>query len=515
MKRALLSVSDKRGIVELAQGLQSEGYVLVSSGGTARVLREAGLTVESVDQVTGHPEILGGRVKTLHPRIHGGLLARDDDEQLRELADHGIDPFDVLVVNLYPFRETVAREGVTPQEVVEQIDIGGPAMVRAAAKTHERVSVVVDPTEYDALLAAVRAGGADAATRRRWARQAFAHTAAYDGAIVRWFDQQGEQDTGDAADATLPPTLHLALERSEVLRYGENPHQSGARYREVGVRGMWDDVVQHKGSPLSFLNLFDAEAAWRLANNLGQGTVVIVKHANPCGVARRPSLAEAYGKAFEADPVSAFGGVVALLGTVDAVTASQIMANAKADVVIASRYEPAALELLMAKRKAMRVLEAPEPLQRVLDVRSLDAGLLVQTADTVNLDRASWTVATERQPTDAEWSDMTFAWQVCATVGSNAIVLAKDEVAVGIGAGQQSRVDAGQIAARKAAGRAHGGACASDAFYPFRDGLDAAAEAGATAVIQPGGSVRDDEVIAAANEHGIAMVLTGERHFKH
>ena len=505
-------MSDKRGLVPLAEGLVAAGVELVSSGGTARTLREAGIPVHGVDEVTGHPEILGGRVKTLHPRIHGGLLARDDEEQLRELADHGIEPFDLLVVNLYPFRETVAQEGVTPGEVVEQIDIGGPAMIRAAAKTHERVAVVVDPSDYDALLAEVQAGGPNAATRRRWARKAFAHTAAYDTAIVRWFDTL---DDLSEAPAALPETLHLALERAEVLRYGENPHQAGARYREVGTRGMWDDVVQHKGSPLSFLNLFDAEAAWRLAHQLGEGTVVIVKHANPCGVARADSLAEGYARAFDADPTSAFGGVVALHGVVDVATAERILANAKADVLIARGYQDEALALLQSKRKAMRVLEAPAPLERGLDVRTLDAGLLVQTSDVVTLDRSTWSVATERAPSEAEWRDMTFAWQVCAAVGSNAIVLAKDEVAVGIGAGQQSRVDAGNIAARKADGRAAGGACASDAFYPFRDGLDAAAAAGATAVIQPGGSVRDDEVIAAANEHGITMVLTGERHFRH
>ena len=509
MKRALVSVSDKRGLVDLGRGLADAGILIVSSGGTARALREAGVPVEAVDEVTGHPEILGGRVKTLHPRIHGGLLARDDEDHLRELAEHGIEPFDLLVVNLYPFREAAARADASEADVIEQIDIGGPAMLRAAAKTHERVAVVVDPGDYGALLDSLSSGGPDRAARRRLARKAFAHTAAYDAAIVRWMDATAPEPE------SLPPTLHLALERAEVLRYGENPHQQGARYREIGVHGMWDEAIQHKGSPLSFLNLFDAEAAWRLAHRFEGPAAVIVKHANPCGVALGATIEEAYRRAFDGDPVSAFGGVVALNRVVDAATATRIMANAKADVLIARGFDEDALAILQAKRKAMRVLEAPGPLPRGLDARSLDAGMLVQTPDVVSLDRSGWTVPTQRSPSEAEWRDLSFAWQVCAAVGSNAIVLAKDETAVGIGAGQQSRVDAARIAGRKADGRARGGACASDAFYPFRDGLDAAAEAGATAVIQPGGSVRDPEVIAAADEHGIAMVLTGERHFRH
>ncbi len=509
MKRALVSVSDKRGVVELARGLERAGVELVSSGGTARVLREANVAVRSVEEVTGHAEILDGRVKTLHPRIHGGLLARDEPAQLQELSRHGIEPFDLLVVNLYPFREAAARQDASEAEVVEQIDIGGPAMIRAAAKTHERVAVVVDPGDYGELLASLVDGGPDAASRRRLARKAFAHTAAYDAAIVRWLDAT------DPEPVPLPPTLHLALERAEVLRYGENPHQHGARYREIGARGVWDEAVQHKGSALSFLNLFDAEAAWRLAHRFERPAAVIVKHANPCGVALGDGIEDAYRRAFEGDPVSAFGGVVALNRTVDRATAEALMANPKADVLIARGYEEEALAALRSKRKAMRVLEAPAPQARGLDLRSLDAGLLVQTADVVRLDRDAWTVPTRRAPSDAEWRDLTFAWLVCAAVGSNAIVLAKDEMAVGVGAGQQSRVDAARIAGGKAGDRARGGACASDAFYPFRDGLDAAADAGATAVVQPGGSVRDDEVIAAADEHGIAMVLTGERHFRH
>jgi len=513
MKRALLSVSDKRGVVDLARGLVEAGIEIVSSGGTARALREVGLLVTAVDRVTGHPEILGGRVKTLHPSIHGGLLARDDDEQLRELARYGIEPFDLLVVNLYPFREAAARSDASEAEVIEQIDIGGPAMLRAGAKTHERVAVVVDPNDYGDILTSLSSGGPDAAARRRLARKAFAHTASYDAAIVRWLDAT------DPEPEPLPPTLHLALERAEVLRYGENPHQAGARYREIGVHGMWDESIQHKGAKLSFLNLFDAEAAWRLAHRLAHRldapAAVIVKHANPCGVAVASTMHDAYRRAFDADPLSAFGGVVALAGVVDVATAAAVMANAKADVLIASGFDDDALELLSSKRKAMRVLEAPAPLPRGLDARSLDGGLLVQTPDWLNLDRTSWQVPTRRKPSEAEWTDLAFAWLVCAAVGSNAIVLAKDRVAVGVGAGQQSRVDAAAIAVRKADGRAHGGACASDAFFPFRDGLDTAAEAGVAAVIQPGGSVRDAELVAAADELGIAMVMTAERHFRH
>ena len=509
MKRALLSVSDKRGLTELARGLLEEGFELVSSGGTARHLRAADLLVTTVEEVTESPEILGGRVKTLHPSIHGGLLARADAEHLAEIERHGIAPFDLLVVNLYPFRETAARPGAEPAAVVEQIDIGGPAMIRAGAKTHDRVTVVVDPNDYETVLTAFRSGGPDARVRRGLARKAFAHTAAYDAAIVDWFDATAEEP------AALPPTLHLAYERVDVLRYGENPHQQGARYRALGTAGFWDGAVQLKGTAPSFLNLYDAEAAWRLAHAFEGPAAVVVKHANPCGVAVADEIAHAYERAFACDPLSAFGGVVALNRDVDVATARAVMGNPKADVVIAPRYEEEALSVLRGKRKAMRVFEAPAPREAGLDLRSASGGLLVQTADRVTVDPSGWSVPTRRSPSEEEWGDLVFAWRVCAAASSNAIVLAKDGAAVGIGAGQQSRVDAGRIAARKADGRARGGACASDAFFPFRDGLDAAAEAGVTAVIQPGGSVRDDELVAAANDHGMAMVLTGMRHFRH
>ena len=540
MPTALLSVSDKTGLVPLAKGLHEAGFDLISSGGTYAALREADVPVRQVAEVTGFPEILGGRVKTLHPSIHGGILARDLPEHLRQLEEQGIEAIDVVVVNLYPFRETVARPDVTPAQAVEQIDIGGPAMVRAAAKNHERVWVVVDPADYPLLLDSLRDPAEGQRARREFARKAFAHTASYDAAIADYLggsggprSGSGGHETGGAgnegasagrqgasagepgASDVLPERLTIHLQRAQELRYGENPHQRGARYRESGREGWWDDAVQHKGAALSYLNVFDADAAWRLVHEFSEPACVIVKHANPCGVALAREIGEAYERAFEADPKSAFGGIVALNRTVDEATAARIMANPKADLVVAPAYEQAALTLLQAKRKAMRLLSAPAPGARERELRRIDGGFLVQEPDTVDLGREGWRVVTEGQPTDEQWRDLEVAWTVCARTSSNAIVLVKRGVAVGIGAGQQSRVDAGELAAAKAAGRARGGACASDAFYPFRDGLDAAARAGVAAVIQPGGSVRDDEVIAAANEHGIAMVFTGTRHFRH
>lgn len=505
MPRALLSVSDKTGLAGFARGLTEAGFELISTGGTLRALHEAGIEAVAVEEVTGFPEIMDGRVKTLHPGIHGGLLARNSAEHMAQLAEHGITPIDLLVVNLYPFRETAARPGASDAEIIENIDIGGPAMIRAAAKTHERVLVVVDPADYDSVLAALTDGSIDE-LRLPLARKAFAHTAAYDSAIVRWLDRAAGLDA---------PSLHVTLERVSDLRYGENPHQAAALYREEGASGWWDRAEQHKGTGLSYLNVFDADAAWRLVHEFDRPACVIVKHANPCGVAVQDDIATAYAKAFECDPKSAFGGIVALNRTVDADVAVQVMDNAKADLLIAPGYTPEALERLTAGRKAMRVLSAPQPGHDALELRRVDGGFLVQERDSVGGHQDAWQTVTERQPSEAELADMQLAWTVCAYTGSNAIVLAKDGVAWGIGAGQQSRVDSAEIAARKADGRAAGGACASDAFYPFRDGLDAAAAAGATAVIQPGGSVRDPEIIEAADGHGIAMVFTGRRHFRH
>ncbi len=505
--RALLSVYDKTGIVDLGRGLVDLGWEIVSSGGTAGALADAGVAVTEVAEITQAPEMLGGRVKTLHPVIHGGILAdRSNPAHLADLEGRGIAPIDLVVGNLYPF---------TSDPGIELIDIGGPTMVRAAAKNHAHVGIVVDPADYDGVLAELRAdGGLSTATRHRLARAAFAHTAAYDAAIVAWFDDGADGSDEVGAAGPLPDSLHLALDRVQELRYGENPHQVGARYREVGRRGWWDDATVHGGKAMSYLNLFDTEAAWRLVHTLGdEPTAVVIKHANPCGAAVGPDIASAYVAAHECDPVSAFGGIVAVNRPVTLAMAEPLV-EVFTEVVVAPSFEPDALAALQAKPN-LRILEAPTPLWPELEVRSIDAGLLVQTTDTVTVDRAAWTVATERAPTDAEWADLEFAWRVAARVSSNTIVLVKDRRAVGIGAGQQNRRDAGRIAADKAAGRAAGGACASDAFFPFRDGLDAAAEAGATAVIQPGGSMRDDEVIAAADEAGMAMVFTGERHFKH
>ncbi len=507
--RALLSVYDKTGLVDFARGLASLGFELVASGGTARTLQEAEIAHLEVAEVTNAPEMLDGRVKTLHPAIHGGILAdRSKPEHVEALKERGIGTIDLVACNLYPFR---ARPSI------EMIDVGGPTMVRAAAKNHEHVTVVVDPANYGAVLDELRRDGTTSpATRRRLARSAFAHTAAYDAAIVAWLDREGNGE-----GAALPSTLHLALERRQPLRYGENPHQVGARYGCIGEPpGWWDGVVQHGGRELSYLNLFDAEAAWRLAHELlglhqAQSAAVIVKHANPCGAAIADDLARAYAAAFAVDPISAFGGIVALPGVVDLALAQQIVANALADVLVAREFTPDALELLNTKRKNMRVLAAPPPEPEGLALRAIGGGFLVQEPDRFLTTRAQWRVVTEAVPDEQTWRDLEVAWLVCGRTSSNAIVLAKDGVACGIGCGQQNRVDSAAIAARRAAGRAEGGAAASDAFFPFRDGLDAVADAGVRAVIQPGGSLRDDEVIAAANERGVAMVLTGERHFRH
>jgi phosphoribosylaminoimidazolecarboxamide formyltransferase/IMP cyclohydrolase len=495
-----LSVFDKTGVVELARGLHELGWELLSSGGTARELSAAGLPVTDVAEITGVPAILGHRVVTLHPKVHGALLADPDDPaHVDDMAAHGIDPISLAVVNLYPFTD---RPGI------DMIDIGGPAMVRAAAKNHAHVGVVVDPGDYGDVLDEIRThGDLSPATRRRLARLAFARTASYDAAIVSWFDATDE--SGQA----LPATLHLALERAQTLRYGENPHQDGARYRRVGGASWWDGAEQHGGKELSYLNLFDAEAAWRLVNRIDAPAAVVVKHANPCGVAVAEDITTAYERAHACDPVSAFGGIVALNRRVPGALA-RALAPVFTEVVLAPSYDDDALAALLAK-KNLRVLSASAPGHEVLDMRSIDGGLLVQERDPVSLDDSSWRVVTKTQPTESEWRDLRLAWLVCAAVSSNAIVLVNDGQTVGICGGQPNRVDSARIAGERAAGRARGGGCASDAYFPFRDGLDAVVSAGARAVIQPGGSIRDGEVIDAADEHGIAMVFTGERHFRH
>ncbi|MDA8313303.1 MAG: bifunctional phosphoribosylaminoimidazolecarboxamide formyltransferase/IMP cyclohydrolase [Actinomycetota bacterium] len=499
--RALVSVYDKAGLVELARGLSELGWELVASGNTGRALEEAGIAHLEVAKVTGSPEMLGGRVKTLHPRIHGGILAdRSVPEHLADLDAQGIAPIDLVVCNLYPF---------TASPSIEMIDIGGPALVRAAAKNHAHVGVVTSPDDYAGVLAELQATGElSFDTRRHLARRAFAHTAAYDAAIVSWLD----------GDDPLPPTLHLTLERAEVCRYGENPHQHGARYRSGP--GWWDGVVQHAGTALSYLNIFDADAAWRLVHELaedaGSGTAaVVVKHANPCGAAVADDLTAAYTRALEGDPVAAFGGIVALRGEVTDEVAEAVAAGPQADVIVAGAFTSGALERLVARRKATRLLSAPAPEETGRQVRTLGAAALVQDGDVFTRSPRRWQVATERQPSRSEWADLVLAWRLCGRTTSNAVVVVSGRQAVGVGAGQQSRVAAATLAVEKAGRRAAGGAGASDGFFPFPDGLEVLARAGVSAVVQPGGSVRDGEVVAAADAAGIAMVLTGERHFRH
>jgi phosphoribosylaminoimidazolecarboxamide formyltransferase/IMP cyclohydrolase len=506
--RVLLSVYDKTGLVALAEGLGRLGHELIASGGTADALKAAGVDHTTVESVTAAPEMLSGRVKTLHPKIHGGILAdRSDRSHVADMETQGIEPIDLVVCNLYPFRDDPS---------VDLIDVGGPTMVRAAAKNFAHVGVVVDPAEYGAVLDELRREGElSLSTRRRLARAAFAHTAAYDASITTWFDTF----PGLAEEnGLLPPTVHLALEKAAPLRYGENPHQQGARYREVGRQSWWDDVVQQGGIELSYLNLYDADAAWRLVHqlaDLGSCAAVVVKHANPCGAAVAGDIVAAYDRAFDGDPMSAFGGIVALSGPVTEDLAQHLVENPKADVLVAPGFDAAAIGLLRSKRKNMRILSAPPPSAEGLHLRQISGGWLVQEPYRFASGRADWRVAGKVEPTEEQWGDLELAWRVCAAVKSNAIVLVAGGMAVGIGGGQQNRVTPGEIAAQRAAGRAKGGAAASDAFFPFRDGLDAVAAAGVAAVIQPGGSLRDDEVITAADEHGIAMILTGERQFQH
>jgi phosphoribosylaminoimidazolecarboxamide formyltransferase/IMP cyclohydrolase len=524
--RALLSTYDKTGVVDLARGLADAGWDLVSSGGTAKAVAEAGIPVTDVADLTGAPAILGHRVMTLHPKVHGGLLAdRDDPVHVADMDAHDIVGIDLVVSNLYPFGSDPADfEHGGSAGAIDLIDIGGPAMIRAGAKNHAHVAVVVDPADYEPVLAEVRADGAiSAATRLRLAAKAFATTAAYDAAVAAWF--AGEVATADATDDgaeadPLPAALRIEAAREPItLRYGENPHQRAALYRTAGADPWWAHVTQHSGVALSYLNLYDADAAWLLAHDLAQATgkvaCAIIKHANPCGAAVADTPAEAYQRAFDCDPRSAFGGIVALSVPIDPATVEEMVAAAQADVVIAPGYGDGVIEALQAKRKRTRLLEAPAPTPDPLHVRPVTGGYLVQEPHRFVTPTADWRVVTERIPTPEELADAALAFRICGWVTSNSIVLVKDGVAWGIGAGQQNRVEAGQIATAKAAGRAAGGACASDAFYPFPDGVEAAAEAGVSVVVQPGGSVKDDEVIATADRLGLAMLFTGERHFLH
>ncbi len=502
MPRALLSVYDKTGIVEFASALHALGWTLVSSGGTADTLSKAGVPVTDVAEVTGLSPILDHRVVTLHPKIHGGILAdRDKSQHLDELEQHGIDEIDLVVVNLYPFGS---------QPSVELIDIGGPAMVRAAAKNFAHVGVVVDTADYADVVEMIEGGYFGISARRVLAQKAFRITSAYDAAIASWL----ADESPDRASATVPPILTMVAERAEVLRYGENPHQTGARYRLPGVESWWDSAVQLNGKEMSYLNVLDTEAAWQLVSAFDRPAAVVVKHANPCGVALAPTIFDAYTRAHAADPVSAFGGIIAVNGEVNEATAKEI-AQIFTEVVIAPSFTAEALEILCAKEN-LRLIEAVAPFHSMaINVRSIDGGLLVQQVDEVDEPLDDFTVVTERAPNDVEWQNLLLAWQTVAATWSNAIVLANNDVVVGIGGGQPNRVDAARIAIGRAGESARGSVAASDAFFPFGDTVEELAAAGVTAVIQPGGSVRDSASITAANTHGIAMVLTGTRHFRH
>jgi phosphoribosylaminoimidazolecarboxamide formyltransferase / IMP cyclohydrolase len=539
VRRALLSVSDKTGVVEFARGLVELGVELVSTGGTARALAEAGVSVRAVEDFTGFPEMMDGRVKTLHPRLYAGLLAvRDNDEHLRAAAEHSIEPVDLVCVNLYPFEQTVARGDATPEEIVENIDIGGPTMIRAAAKNSAFAAVVVDPADYEGVLGELGEsdGRLSLPTRRRLAGSAFACTARYDAAISSWFAQREDED--------FPRQRALAYEKAAELRYGENPHQRAAYYAEVGApTHLLAGVTQLHGKELSFNNLLDLSAARELVEDFEEPACAIVKHNNPCGCALGRTAQDAYERAFAGDPVSAYGGVIALNRPVDAACA-QALSKQFIEVLLAPAFEPEALEVLTQK-KNVRLLELPDWPEPAggLEAKPVIGGLLVQDRDEVSETAEQMSVMTAKQPSDAEWQDMRFAWQVCRHVRSNAIVIARDGATIGIGAGQMSRVDAVRIAIEKAqasgsaevtearaqeggaggpGGSDGGGAnplagasLASDAFFPFADGPQLAIDAGVTAIIQPGGSVRDEEVVAVADAAGISMVATGVRHFRH
>ncbi len=503
-RRALLSVSDKTGILDLARGLVAAGIEIVSSGGTAGEIAEAGIPVTKVSDATGAPEILGGRVKTLHPKIHGGILAdRRKPEHVAELEAQGITPIDLVVCNLYPFERTVEHPSVTEDDAIEQIDIGGPAMVRAAAKNWHSVAVVVDPARYGEVLAEIQEHGeVTEETRRKLSLAAFQHTNGYDAAIARYL----------GGVEAFPDRMIIIGDKVADLRYGENPHQGAAFYRFPGASSGLAAAKQLHGKELSYNNLLDTDAAWRLVLDFAEPGAAIIKHSNPCGAALAANTFDAYRLALECDRTSAFGGIVALNRTCDPATATAI-SEIFTEVVIAPSYDPEAVAIL-AEKKNLRILEAPLVLTAELDVRRIAGGLLVQTPDGPDLAEDA-KVVTKAQPTEEQLRDLRFAWVVAKHVKSNAIVLVKDRVAVGVGAGQMSRVESTELAARRAGARAAGTACASDAFFPFRDGLDAAVAAGATSVIQPGGSVRDDDIIAAADEHGIPMLFTGRRHFRH
>ena len=507
IRRALISVSDKTGIVDFARELTRFNVEIISTGGTAKALRDAGINVRDISDVTGFPEMMDGRVKTLHPRVHGGLLAiRDNEDHVAALEQHGIQPIDMVVVNLYPFAETIKREGVTREEAIEQIDIGGPAMIRSAAKNARDVAVVVSPEQYGRVIDELNQnnGALSLATRNTFAQKAFEHTARYDIMVSSYLAGSSNE---------LPDHLTWTMTKIADLRYGENPHQRAALYQTSTSAGIANAAVL-SGKEMSFNNYVDAEAAWQLVCDFDQTACAIIKHTNPAGAGLAETAAEAYKKAFATDPVSAFGGIVAFNRAVDAAAAEEAT-KIFTEVVIAPDYDAAALEILRAK-KNLRVIRMPTEVDPSrVELKQIGGGMLVQTRDDHILNPLELNVVTARKPTDDEIHALQFAWIVCKHTKSNAIVYARADQTVGVGAGQMSRVDSVKIGAMRAQLPVAGSVLASDAFFPFRDGIDEAARHGITAIIQPGGSVRDEEVIAAANEHGLAMVFTGIRHFKH
>ncbi len=521
-RRALLSVSDKQGLTPFATRLIALGFELVSTGGTRTALQNAGLAVTDVAEYTGFPEMMGGRLKTLHPKVHGGILGRPSRaDDATAMKQHGILPFELVVVNLYPFAETIARSGVTTEEAIEQIDIGGPSMVRSAAKNHQFVGIVTSPDQYESVLSELGKGSLSDGLRRQLAGAAFELTARYDRTIADYF--AGQKPSGDASDPQFPSSLLLRFERRAKLRYGENPHQRAALYVEAhpAAASLAAAEILH-GKELSYNNLLDLDAAMQIVREYQQPAAVVIKHNNPCGCAIAMDLATAYINADAGDPVSAFGSVLGFNRPVDQATAEQLCVPGRfIEAIIAPDYTPEAFETLTStpKWKAnVRLLKCPaliEPRPLTQEYRRITGGVLVQDRDEVPDARAEWKVVTARHPTAGEYADLEFAWAVCKYVKSNAVLFAKDGMVVGVGAGQMSRLDSAYIAAHKADERARGGVCASDAFFPFRDGIDQIAQAGIKAVIQPGGSKRDDEVVAACNELGIAMIFTGRRHFRH
>ncbi len=516
IKQALISVSDKTGILEFARGLHEMGVKILSTGGTAKMIHEAGIPVTEVGDYTGFPEMLDGRVKTLHPKVHGGILARRDlPGHMEKIAEAGIPTIDLVVVNLYPFAQTVAKPDCTLEDAIENIDIGGPTMVRAAAKNFRDVAIVTDPADYAPILDEMKNGGVSLETRYSLCRKAFSHTAAYDGAISNHLTATGL----DGKNQGFPEQINFSFEKEQDLRYGENPHQQAAFYREKQpAPGSLANYAQLQGKELSYNNIGDSDAAWECVKTFEQPACVIVKHANPCGVAIADSALNAYRLAYATDPTSAFGGIIAFNRELDEETAAQITANQFVEVIIAPSATDAALRVTAAKQNVRVLVVRIEAGSNRLDLKRVGGGILVQTPDDFDVTEANLRVVTKKAPTQEQVRDLLFAWKVAKFVKSNAIVFAANGRTLGVGAGQMSRVDSTRIASIKAANAGlslSGSVVASDAFFPFRDGLDVLAQAGAIAVIQPGGSMRDAEVIAAADEQNIAMVFTGHRHFRH